>query len=86
MANLDCEKIYRKIKESSYQMVKHSYADVSDGLLTTHHFDSNFSGTTAVSLLLLGKKIICFNAGDSRAILVTETKNSIISLIKFILR
>lgn len=75
MSNLSHEIIYKKLREYSHQIVKNSYSEVSDGLLTTH-FDSNFSGTTAVSVLLVGKKIICFNAGDSRAILVTETKNS----------
>ena len=76
LSNISSEALYKKFREANYKMIKNSYKETSDELLTSQHFDSNFSGTTAVSLLLIGDKIICFNAGDSRAILVTETKNS----------
>ena len=40
-------------------------------------FDSNFSGSTCIILFQLGKKLICCNVGDSRAILIKENKDII---------
>jgi len=74
LCNLANEKMYNKYKESNSKIIKESYSSVSKALHSVH-FDCNLSGTTAVSVLLVGNKIICFNAGDSRAILVSSTKN-----------
>jgi len=73
--SINSETMYTRLKDYKYQIIKHSYAEVSSGLHSTH-FDSNFSGTTAVSVFMVGNKIICFNAGDSRAILVNSNSNS----------
>lgn len=32
-------------------------------------FDCNYSGTTVVSVMVSGNKLLCANVGDSRAIL-----------------
>jgi serine/threonine protein phosphatase PrpC len=51
------------------------YAVLSEGFLKTsfdirrRSFDVNFSGTTIVSVMVTGKKLICCNVGDSRAIM-----------------
>ncbi|OMJ82735.1 hypothetical protein SteCoe_16503 [Stentor coeruleus] len=41
--------------------------------LKTEDFDTDFSGTTAVSIIILGKIIVCGNIGDSRAVLGRKT-------------
>eukprot|EP00357_Protocruzia_adherens_P032191 CAMPEP_0115046528 /NCGR_PEP_ID=MMETSP0216-20121206/48797_1 /TAXON_ID=223996 /ORGANISM="Protocruzia adherens, Strain Boccale" /LENGTH=581 /DNA_ID=CAMNT_0002429615 /DNA_START=83 /DNA_END=1828 /DNA_ORIENTATION=+ len=53
-----------------------------DGMLRTNEelinqsFDTNFSGTTVVSVMLLGNKLWCSNVGDSRAVLARKTEES----------
>lgn len=41
--------------------------------LKVEDFDTDFSGTTAVSIIILGKTVICGNIGDSRAVLGKKT-------------
>ncbi len=63
--------VYEKLKENNYEMIKNCFFDAEAGLKKTK-FDVNFSGSTAVMVILIDDKIICANAGDSRAILVKE--------------
>lgn len=48
---------------------------MSEGFLKTsfdikrRSFDVNYSGTTVISVMVTGKRLICANVGDSRAIL-----------------
>ncbi len=50
-------------------------AVISEGFLKTsfdirkRSFDCNYSGSTVVSVMIAGRKLICANVGDSRAIL-----------------
>lgn len=37
--------------------------------LKRRSFDVNYSGTTVISVMISGKKLICANVGDSRAVL-----------------
>lgn len=37
--------------------------------LKRRSFDVNFSGSTVVSVMISGKKLVCANVGDSRAVL-----------------
>jgi len=39
-------------------------------------FDSKFSGTTCITILISGNKIISSNAGDSRAVMATYNKGN----------
>ena len=40
-------------------------------------FDTSYSGSTVVSVLLIGQKLVCANVGDSRAILASwKTKGN----------
>ena len=39
--------------------------------LRNQNFDVSFSGSTAVTIFLIGKKLVCANVGDSRAILAS---------------
>lgn len=66
--------IYNKLIENNYDLLKKAYFK-AEGALFGQKFESGFSGCTAVTVLVLGNKIICANAGDSRAI-VTECLKS----------
>ena len=63
------EEIYEKLKYNNYELIKTFYKKTNDELNDTK-FDVHFSGTTCILVFRLGKKIICSNVGDSRAILV----------------
>ena len=54
---------------NNYEIIRNFYKNVNDELYNTK-FDVHFSGTTCVLVFKIGKKIICSNVGDSRAILV----------------
>ena len=60
---------YEKLKNNNYEIIKNFYT-ITNNELYDQKFDVHFSGTTCVLVFKLGKKIICSNVGDSRAILV----------------
>ena len=60
--------IYDKLKQNDYGLIKNFYKKTNDELYDTQ-FDIHFSGTTCVLVFKIGKKIICSNVGDSRAIM-----------------
>ena len=76
-------KIYETIKKSNYSLLINIFLK-ADEALYRQNFDVTFSGTTCVLVIQIGKKIICANVGDSRAILVynnkKDSKNSIFNL------
>jgi len=43
---------------------------VSEGLFKDSRLNLRFSGSTCVSVLIVGTKVFCANVGDSRAVLV----------------
>ena len=59
------------MKKNNYEIVRRSYLK-ADHDLKSERIETSLSGSTAVTALLLGNKIICANAGDSRGILVNE--------------
>jgi hypothetical protein len=63
------------IKENNYEIIKNSFA-LAESELSNLKLDFNFSGSTSVLVFILADKIICANAGDSRAIIVKDTKKS----------
>ncbi len=63
--------IYEKIKERNYALLKNSFSLAESGI-SMSKYDVNFSGSTCIMLFLLENKLICANAGDSRAILVSQ--------------
>ena len=48
----------------------------ADAQIAEEKFIVEMSGTTCVLVIQLGEHLICANAGDSRAILVYEEKNT----------
>ena len=66
---LNLEQIYQVIKKSNYEMLINIFLK-ADTALSKQNFDVSFSGSTCVLVIQIGKKILCANVGDSRAILV----------------
>lgn len=81
--------IYDKLKHNNYELIKNFYENTNKKLSDTE-FDINFSGTTCIMVFKIGKKIICSNVDDSRAILVErklifeEKTNSILNKYEII--
>lgn len=65
------ETIYQKLKENNFEIIRNSFFLAEDEL-SLSKFDAQFSGSTTVIVFLIGNKILCANAGDSRAILIQE--------------
>ena len=52
-----------------------SFHDIQNLLLKTTDFNSEFSGSTLVTLVIQNNKhVICANVGDSRAIVARQCK------------
>ena len=64
-------KVYEKLKDKNYHIIKNSFF-LAETALSQSKYETNFSGATSVVVILADDKIICANAGDSRAILVVE--------------
>ncbi|MCQ2817457.1 MAG: protein phosphatase 2C domain-containing protein [archaeon] len=67
--------IYKKIKDNDYDMIKSAYKKAEKSL-SKNSIDFSLSGTTCVICFIIGKKIICSNVGDSRAIVVSQNNES----------
>lgn len=74
------ETIYAKLKENNYEVIRNSFFLAEDEC-SLGKFDLQFSGSTCVLIFCIANKIICANAGDSRAILVTENTKKAKSFI-----
>lgn len=53
------------------EQLNRSFGTVSDSLLKSG-MNLRFSGSTCVSVLIVGTKVFCANVGDSRAVLVRQ--------------
>lgn len=49
-----------------------TYNKLQDELFKTNLFDVTFSGSTLISAIIEYPKLVCANAGDSRAVLVRK--------------
>jgi len=54
-----------------------SFGHVTQQLYTASGIDIYFSGSTCVSVLIVGNKVFCANVGDSRAVLAREVDNQL---------
>jgi hypothetical protein len=68
--------IYEKLIKNDYEFIKLSIYLAEQDLKNTLH-ETNFSGTTLCLNVLIGDKTVCANVGDSRAIAIQNSENSI---------
>ena len=67
--------IYHKLKANGYEIIADIFCE-ADIQLAKQTFDCQTSGTTCVIVIQLEEKIICANAGDSRAIIIYDDSNN----------
>ena len=80
----NCEsynEIYEKIAKNNYRLIKVILKNIEKNLNYESEIDNSFSGTTCILVINICDKLIVFNIGDSRAIMICENKK-IISLSK----
>ena len=75
-AELTVEIVVARLKANNMKLLKNSYFSTESNI-SFEKFDCNFSGTTAVTIIQVGKKLISLNAGDSRAILVSCANSNV---------
>ena len=68
----DQAKLQQRVVDSTEvkEQLQKSFAHVSDTLQKDSRLNLRFSGSTCVSVLIVGTKVFCANVGDSRAVLV----------------
>ena len=67
------ETILAKLKENNFEIIRNSFFLAEDEC-SLGKFDLQFSGSTCVLVFYILNKIICANAGDSRAILASDSR------------
>lgn len=60
--------VYDSLIDNNYSLINYAFNLCENSLLKTK-LDASMSGSTCVMVFIIGDKIICANAGDSRAIL-----------------
>ena len=70
----ELDKIYYNLTKANYELLINIFLK-SDKVLGRQNIDVNFSGTTCVLVIQVGKNLICTNVGDSRAILIYDSRN-----------
>lgn len=78
------ETILAKLKENNFEVIRNSFFLAEDEC-SLGKFDLQFSGSTCVLVFCILNKIICANAGDSRAVLASDSKKvkSFVSKLNF---
>ena len=71
------EGIYNVLKKSNFKFIIETFR-IADLEMVKHNteFDHDFSGTTCNLVFQFDKNLICFNVGDSRAILIYDSDGS----------
>ena len=69
--------IYSYLKENNYQFIRDLIKKSENLLFENYEEESKYSGTTCNLIIIIGKKIICANIGDSRAIMIKNHKTVI---------
>ena len=68
------DKIYELFTKSNFELLINIFLK-TDLILGKQTFDVNFSGTTCVLVIQIGRNLICANVGDSREILIYDNNN-----------
>jgi serine/threonine protein phosphatase PrpC len=68
----DQAKVKQRVVDSTEvkEQLRRSFSEVGESLERESRLNLKFSGSTCVSVLIVGTKIFCANVGDSRAVLV----------------
>ena len=74
----DLDELYLKLKYNNFGIINEIFVNAEKELYN-EEFDSNFSGTTCIIVFQIGKNLICANSGDSRAILIYNEKEKLMS-------
>ena len=69
--------IYSLLTENKYQYIKNLISKGEELLFKNENIDSNFSGSTCIMIIIIDKKVLSVNIGDSRAIMVKGHKTII---------
>jgi serine/threonine protein phosphatase PrpC len=66
---MNSELLKSKDPEKRNYIIEQVFLNVNNKLCNDYSIDTNFSGTTCVSLILNSESLICANIGDSRCVL-----------------
>ena len=69
--------IYSYIKENNYEFIRDLISKSENLLFNDYEEESKYSGTTCNLVIIIGKKVICANIGDSRAFMIKNHKTII---------
>lgn len=75
-STFDNAKLQQRVVDSTEvkEQLNKSFITVQDSLFRDSKINLKFSGSTCVSILIVGTKVFCSNVGDSRAVLMRENK------------
>lgn len=73
--------MYNKLVFNDFHLIKESFRLAEASLKNTQN-ESNFSGSTCNLGIIINKKIICANVGDSRMILLEEQSDTTLTDIQ----
>ena len=62
------------------EQLNKSFVQVQDTLFRDSKINLRFSGSTCVSVLIVGTKVFCANVGDSRAVLVRTVDDRVTAI------
>ena len=69
--------IYSYIKENNYEFIRDLISKSENLLFNDYEEESKYSGITCNLVIIIGKKVICANIGDSRAFMIKNHKTII---------
>ena len=69
--------IYSYLTENNYEFIRDLISKSENLLFNNYEEESKYSGTTCNLVIIIGKKVICANIGDSRAFMIKNHKTII---------
>jgi serine/threonine protein phosphatase PrpC len=66
---MNAELTRNKDPEKRNYLIEQVFLNVNNKLCNDHSIDTNFSGSTCVSLIINPETLVCANIGDSRCVL-----------------